>query len=150
MITKRENRVQETDFASTLVQEYLIGKEIGVLATVNPDGSPLAMPMWFVHDRDVIGMVSEAQHLKVKNLHNDARVGFVVESGSGGSIECIIIQGEATFVSSAEDRTRVGEQFIAKYGTHMEQRWGGRAVPDSRALFLIQPRRIKLWGTLAS
>ena len=54
MITKRENRAQETDFASTLVQEYLIGKEIGVLATVNPDGSPLAMPMWFVHDRDVI------------------------------------------------------------------------------------------------
>ena len=142
--------MKETNFASNVVQAYLTGKEIGFLATVNPDGSPLAMPMWFVHNEDVIGMVSAKNDLKVMNMQSDPRVGFVVESGSGGSIECIIIQGRATFLSSVEDRTRVGAQFIDKYGVHMEQRWGGRAVPDSRALFLIQPKRVKLWGTLAS
>ncbi len=142
--------MQETEFSSTLVQSYLTGKEIGVLATINLDGSPLAMPMWFVHDEDVIGMVSVAQDTKVKNMRRDPRVGFVVESGSGGSIECIIMQGTVEFLSATEDRIRVGAQFIDKYGVHMEKRWGGRAVPDSRSLFLIQPRRIKLWGTLTS
>ena len=142
--------MQETEFSSTLVQTYLTGKEIGVLATVNPDASPLAMPMWFVHDEDVIGMVSVAEDMKVQNMRRDPRVGFVVESGGGGSLECIIMQGTVEFLSTDDDRKRVGAQFIDKYGGNMEQRWGGRAVPDSRALFLIQPRRIKLWGTLAS
>jgi len=142
--------VKETEFDSTLVQQYLTGKEIGTLATVNPNGSPLAMPMWFVHNSDVIGMVSVADDRKVKNMKHDPRVGFVVESGQGGNIECVIIQGEVEFVSTESERKRVGAQFIDKYGTHMEQRWGGRAVPDSRALFLIHPRRIKLWGTLAT
>ena len=142
--------MQETEFSSTLVQTYLSGKEIGVLATVNPDGSPLAMPMWFVHNEDVIGMVSVAEDMKVQNMRRDPRVGFVVESGGGGSLECIIMQGTVEFLSTDDDRKRVGVQFIDKYGVNMEQRWGGRAVPDSRALFLIQPRRIKLWGTLTS
>lgn len=142
--------MQETEFSSALVQTYLSGKEIGVLATVNSDGSPLAMPMWFVHNEDVIGMVSVAEDMKVRNMHRDPRVGFVVESGSGGSLECIIMQGTVEFLSTDDDRKRVGAQFIDKYGVNMEQRWGGRAVPDSRALFFIQPRRVKLWGTLAS
>ena len=142
--------MQETEFSSTLVQTYLTGKEIGVLATVNPDGSPLAMPMWFVHNEDVVGMVSVIEDMKVQNMQRDPRVGFVVESGSGGSLECIIMQGTVEFLSTDDDRKRVGVQFIDKYGPNMEQRWDGRAVPDSRALFLIQPRRIKLWGTLTS
>ena len=52
--------MKEIEFASKLVQEYLTGKEIGVLATSNPDGSPLAMPMWFIHDSDGLALVSQA------------------------------------------------------------------------------------------
>ena len=56
--------MKEIEFASKLVQEYLTGKEIGVLATSNPDGSPLAMPMWFIHDIDGVALVSQADDMK--------------------------------------------------------------------------------------
>ena len=139
----------ETEFASKVVQDYLKGKEVGVLATINSDGSPLAMPMWFVHDNDALALVSQAADMKIRNLHRDPRVGFVIESGSGDSIACIIVQGSVTFLSNESDRSRVGALFIDKYGVHMEKRWNGRSVPESRALFLIQPNRVKLWGALA-
>ena len=142
--------MKETDFASKLVQDYLTGKEIGVLATSNPDGSPLAMPMWFIHDSDGFALVSQADDMKVRNMRRDPRVGFVIETGSGDSIACIIVQGSVTFLSSESDRSRVGTQFIDKYGVHMEKRWNGRSVPESRALFLIQPHRVKVWGALAT
>jgi hypothetical protein len=106
--------------------------------------------MWFVHDRDGLALVSQADDMKVRNMRQDPRVGFVVESGSGGTIECMIVQGRVTFLSSEFDRSRVGARFIDKYGVHMEKRWDGRSVPGSRALFLIQPRRIKVWGALAT
>ena len=85
--------MKEIGFDSKLVQEYLNEKEIGVLATSNPDGSPLAMPMWFIHDIDGVALVSQADDMKVRNMRRDPRVGFVVESGSGDSIACIIVQG---------------------------------------------------------
>ena len=142
--------MKETEFASELVQDYLAGKEVGMLTTTNPDGSPLAMPMWFIHDIDGVALVSQADDMKVRNMRRDPRVGFVVESGSGDSIACIIVQGSVTFLSNESDRSTVGALFIDKYGVHMEKRWNGRSVPESRALFLIQPNRIKVWGTLAT
>ena len=95
--------MNEIEFASKLVQEYLTGKEIGVLATSNPDGSPLAMPMWFIHDSDGFALVSQADDMKVRNMCRDPRVGFVVESGSGDSIACIIVQGSVTFLSNKSE-----------------------------------------------
>ena len=142
--------MKEIGFDSKLVQEYLNENEIGVLATSNPDGSPLAMPMWFIHDNDGLALVSQADDMKVRNMRRDPRVGIVVESGSGGSIACIIVQGNVTFLSHESDRSRVGARFIDKYGVHMEKRWNGRSVPESRALFVIQPNRIKVWGMLAT
>ena len=140
----------ETEFSSKLVQDYLNEKEVGVLATINPDGSPLAMPMWFVRDSDSLALVSQADDMKIRNLHRDPRVGFVVESGSGDTIACIILQGSARFLTSESDRSQVGARFIDKYGTHMVERWNGRSVPESRALFRIEPRRVKVWGGLVS
>ena len=142
--------MQETKFSDRLVQDYLRDKEIAVLATVNHDGSPLATPMWYVHDGDGFGMVSVAGDWKVKNLQRDPRVGVTVESGSGGSIECVIVQGTAEFLDHPEARDAMGARFIDKYGPHMEARWGGRSVPTTRALFRIEPTRVKLWGTLAT
>ena len=142
--------MKETAFADSLVQDYLQGKEIGVLSTINPDGSPLATPMWFVHDPDGFGMVSVAADQKVKNLQRDLRASVVIESGSGGSLECVIIQGTAEFLATSEARDSLGAKFIDKYGPDMEARWGGRSVPATRSLFRIHPTRVKLWGTLAS
>ena len=92
--------MEETDFSDSLVQSYLNGKEIAVLATVNSDGSPLATPMWFIHDGLGFGMVSVAADRKVKNLKRDPRVSVVIESGSGGDIECVIIQGSVEFMDT--------------------------------------------------
>jgi PPOX class probable F420-dependent enzyme len=142
--------MQTTDFSSQLVQDYLTGKEIAVLATVNPNGTPLATPMWFVHDDDGFGMVTHADMQKMKNLAINPNVSVVVESGSGGNIECVIVQGTVETLATQADRERMGEMFINKYGEHMENRWSGRAVPQSRALVRIRPTRVKLWGSLAS
>ena len=35
-------------------QRFLDTKDVAILATIQPDGSPLAMPMWFLHDPDAL------------------------------------------------------------------------------------------------
>ena len=141
--------MKTTSFSASKVQDYLVGKEIAVLATLNPDNTPLATPMWFVHDEEGFGMVTHATMAKMKNLENNPNVSVVVESGSGGDIACVIVQGTVETLATRESRERMGGMFVDKYGPHIEKRWGGRAVPESRALIRITPTRVKLWGGLA-
>jgi PPOX class probable F420-dependent enzyme len=138
--------MQERPFSDDEVQRALDGPATVVLATINPDGSPLATPMWFVHDADGLGMVSVDGLQKIRNLHRDPRVSVVVETRASSGLQCVIVQGAVAFLDSAADRRSLGAAFVEKYGESIEKRWGGPVVPSDRALFRILPRRVKLWG----
>ena len=138
--------MQERPFSDPEVQQALDGPVTAVLATINPDGSPLATPMWYVHDANGIGMVSIDGLQKIRNLHRDPRVSVVVETGAGADLQCVIVQGTVEFLDAPPDRAALGASFVGKYGESIEKRWGGRAVPHDRALFRIDPGRVKLWG----
>jgi len=68
--------------ADPRVQQYLAGKEIVVLGTINPDGSPLLTAMWFLHDSTAMTLISVDNLRKVHNLRRDPRLHIVAESGT--------------------------------------------------------------------
>ena len=138
--------MQERPFSDDEVQQALEGSSTAVLATINPDGSPLATPMWYVHDASGIGMVSIDGLQKIHNLKRDPRVSVVVETDAPGGLQCVIVQGTVEFLDSAAERGALGVSFVEKYGESIANRWGGPVVPDDRALFRIHPKRVKLWG----
>ena len=132
---------------SPLVQQFLAGRMVAVLATVQADGSPLAMPMWFLPDPDDLTMISVAGLQKLKNLERDARVAVVAEADTGGALAGVTIQGRAVFVdpASADCKSRA-ERMVARYHPHLERRWGGRVMPPDRVMFRIVPARVQSWG----
>ena len=62
------------------IQRFLGTRAVVVLATLQADGSPLAMPMWFLHDAIEIAMISVDGTQKVRNLRRDPRVCVVAEA----------------------------------------------------------------------
>ncbi|MCP5151818.1 MAG: pyridoxamine 5'-phosphate oxidase family protein [Ectothiorhodospiraceae bacterium] len=134
------------NLADPRVQRAINGERIAVLATVQPDGGPLAMPMWFVFDEESIGMVSVDRLRKVHNIRRDPRVCVTVDGGARDATWCVIVQGRAEFVTSAGERHLLAERFLVRYGATLESRWGGRTVPADRTFFRIVPERITAWG----
>jgi len=132
--------------ADAAVQGFLATKEIALLATVREDGSPLAMPMWFLHNAAALTMISEAGTRKVRNLHRDPRVCVVAEAGGGGAdIRGVTVFGRALFLDDGPERRALVERFHAKY-PRLAGLWGGRAMPANRVMFTIAPERVKSWG----
>ena len=129
------------------IQRFLATKEIAVLATVQPDGAPLAMPMWFLHDPGTMTMISVADTQKVRNLRRDPRVCVVVESAGadGGDARGVTIQGCAQFLPDGPERLALAERFHAKY-PRLQRLWGGRAMPPSRVMFRVVPTHVTSWG----
>jgi PPOX class probable F420-dependent enzyme len=128
------------------IQGFLATKEVAVLATLQGDGAPLAMPMWFLHAPSALTMISVADTQKVRNLKRDARVSVVAEAVSGsGEVRGVTLQGRAEFLSDGSERRALIERFHAKY-RGLERLWGGKAMPANRVMFSIAPSRVRSWG----
>ncbi|HEV8309192.1 MAG TPA: TIGR03618 family F420-dependent PPOX class oxidoreductase [Methylomirabilota bacterium] len=128
------------------IQAFLGTKEVVVLATIQPDGAPLATPMWFLADADALAMISEADAQKVHNLRRDGRVCVVAEAGTRGDIRGVIVRGRAEILPDAETRRALVARFLDRYHPHLERRWGGRAMPADRVMFRIVPEHVQSWG----
>ncbi len=128
------------------IQGFLATKEVAVLATVQADGAPLAMPMWFLHGPSALTMISVADTQKVRNLRRDARVSVVAEAVSeSGEVRGLTLQGRAEFLSDGPERRALIERFHTKY-RGLERLWNGKAMPANRVMFSIAPSRVRSWG----
>jgi PPOX class probable F420-dependent enzyme len=128
------------------VQRFLATREVVVLATVQPDGAPLATPMWFLHAPASLAMISVAGTQKVRNLRRDPRVCVVAESVVGGAICGVTVQGRAELLPDGPERRALVARFLAKYEPRLERIWKGREMPADRVMFRIVPSRVRDWG----
>jgi PPOX class probable F420-dependent enzyme len=136
-----------TALDSGSVQRFLATRHVVVLATVQADGAPLAMPMWFLHDPAAVTMLSVANTQKVRNLRRDPRVSVVAETAgpSGEEVRGVTIQGRAEFLPDGPERQALVERFHAKY-PGLAALWRGRVMPADRVMFRIVPDRVRGWG----
>ena len=132
--------------ADSATQTFLATKHVVVLATLQPDGAPLAMAMWFLHDPTAITMISVDGLQKVKNLRRDPRVSVVAESADDKGIRGVTIQGRAEFLSDGPERRALAERFLKKYHPRLEALWAGRSMPPNRVMFRITPSKVLTWG----
>src|SRR2546421_11431498 len=97
------------------IQGFLATKDVAVLATVQADGAPLAMPMWFLHAPASLTMISVADTQKVRNLRRDPRVSVVAEAvAGGGEGRGVTVQGRGEVLGVGRERRGVRERFPVK------------------------------------
>jgi PPOX class probable F420-dependent enzyme len=85
--------------AAALVQELLDARLVAVLATLEPDGSVHAVPLWYALDGDAIALATGSASRKVRNLRRDPRATLVLHDSRPGFEVCgASIRGRAELV----------------------------------------------------
>jgi PPOX class probable F420-dependent enzyme len=135
-----------TTLAAPPIRTFLTSRDVVVLATVKPDGGPLAMPMWFLYDPGTLTMISVDGLAKVQNLRRDGRVCVVAEAGTRRDLCGVIVQGRAEFLPPGPERDALASRFHAKYDPELARIWGGRTMPANRVMFRIVPAAVRSWG----
>jgi PPOX class probable F420-dependent enzyme len=148
--TSTPDEVEPMNLSDERIQRFLGSRPVVVLATVQADGAPLAMPMWFLHDASEIAMITIEGTQKVRNLRRDPRVCVVAEAGGDpgaeGGVRGMSVHGRAEFVSDGSERRALAERFLVKYHPRVGQLWGGHVMPPNRVVFRIVPGRVRTWG----
>ncbi len=133
--------------ADPAIQQFFSDKDVVILTTLQKNGAPLAMPMWFLADPTCLYMISVANTQKVRNLRRDPRVCVVAESGTRGvEIRGVTIQGHVEFLEQPEEYQPVVTRQLQKYAPHLATLWKGTTMPPDRVVWRVIPDAVHSWG----
>jgi PPOX class probable F420-dependent enzyme len=89
----------ESVLADGLVQELLEARLIAVFATIEPDGSIHAVPMWLATSEGAIVLATGSHSRKIRNLERDPRATLVMHDSRPGAEVCgASLRGRAELV----------------------------------------------------
>lgn len=60
-------------------ERFLRGRHIATLTTINPDGTPLQTPVWYLYQDGLLYIRTSSNSGKVRNIRRDPRVSLCVQ-----------------------------------------------------------------------
>lgn len=129
--------------------EAIAAAHTGVLTTLRADGTPVALPVWFVALERTIYVSTPSRAKKVTRVRNDPRASFLVESGERwAELRAVHLSGAVAVVDDPAMVDVVAAALDAKYAAfrtasaamptatraHYAERTVVRFVPSGRIL----------------
>lgn len=123
------------------VRTFLDVPRIATLATINPDGTPLLTPLWFMRDGDDVWIVIGPDSPKARNIRRDPRLTLVVLDKQGYTY--VTIQGHGVF-ESGDDGAKPREMAVRYLGEANGARFAERDYIRSEAVCRITVQNVRL------
>lgn len=96
--------------------EVLAAAHTGIFTTLRADGTPVALPVWFVVRDRTIGLSAPAGTKKVARVRRDPRASFLVESGDRwAELQAVHLNGTVEIVDDPAEADAIGAALDAKY-----------------------------------
>lgn len=116
---------EEAILADPLVRELLAARLVGVLTTLEPDGSVHAVPMWVTGDEGEIVLATGSRSRKMRNLDRDSRATLVLHDSRPGAEVCgVSLRGRVEPVRGDEAAPlvqRVHRRYVAPDGLRLAE-----------------------------
>lgn len=120
MGSNERSKVQMTDDE---VAEFLVRSRTATMATLNGDGTPHLVAMWFSVLDGVVWFETKARSQKAVNLRRDGRLTMMVEDGATyDTLRGVTLEGTATISEDPDELWRVGVDIWERYnGPYTEE-----------------------------
>lgn len=143
---KRRNAIAMTEAE---IQAYLEEQRTLIVASLNRDGSPHLVAMWYVLVDGQIAFWTYGKSQKVLNLQRDPRITVLVESGQEyGDLRGVQIRGQAEITDGRETVQRVGEALRVRYSGRPLDEAARQDVARSgakRTIITVRPETVSSW-----
>ena len=113
MGSNERSKVQMTDDE---VAAFLVRSRTATMATLNADGTPHLVAMWFAVLDGVVWFETKARSQKAVNLRRDARLTMMVEDGETyDTLRGVTLEGTAAISEDPDELWRVGVDIWERY-----------------------------------
>jgi PPOX class probable F420-dependent enzyme len=131
--------------------DFLERAHTGIFTTLRSDGSPIALPVWFVTLDRTVCIGAPAGTKKIMRVRRDPRASFLVEQGQRwAELQAVHVSGRVDIVLDEDVATRVERALEEKY---QQFRTPSSSMPDvarkryaQRTILRLHPEgRILSW-----
>lgn len=124
------------------LDEFLAGPHLARLSTINPDGTPHTLPIWYAWRNGRILMSTQAMQRKVKNIERDPRVTVLIDTADFPYLG-VMIEGRAEldFEGAADKRVTIFERYIGSRDGAIEAARGLASKWDP-VVIRVEPTRM--------
>ncbi len=128
--------------ATDTPEAFLAEPQICVLCTVGPDGTPHAVPMWYLYEDGVIFMITGPNSQKYKNIERTGQAVIVVDRRTP-PYYAVMVKGDAEVGPdlSPAQKLRLAVHYLGKEGGIKYVESFGNA-PGNSASIRIRPRKL--------
>ena len=97
--------------------EYLANHYYLNLATVDPEGNPMAHTMAYVSEEAVVYLATNKNTRKVQNIMHNPRVAYTVDEDDPDwfDMQGLQVEGRASIITDETELREVGEIMVAKF-----------------------------------
>lgn len=131
------------------VEAFLDAERTLQVASINSDGTPHLVAMWFARHDGAIAFWTYAKSQKVVNLQRDPRLTVMVESGDKyEELKGVTIYGHARIVTDLDDVFAFGDNVYERYWGPIDNdmvREGVRAMGRKRVVIVVEPDKTVSW-----
>lgn len=125
-----------------------VGRDLQV-ASINADGTPHLVTMWYLRDGDDLCFWTYRKSQKVVNVRRDPRTTVLVATGEEyDELRGVSINGTATVVDDLDQVLEFGEKVYEKYWGPIDNdlvREGVRTMGAKRVVIRVSPVKTTSW-----
>ncbi len=118
------------------------------VATVNPDGTPHVVTLFYGLVDGKIAFFTYRRSQKVRNLERDPRISCLVETGENyGELRGVLIYGTARLIEDYGAVVEVGTQVVTRTMGVSGDAVGGyvQQTARKRVAYVVEPARVVSW-----
>src|SRR4051794_13219372 len=142
-------RRNQITMAPEEIEAYLEAQRTLQVASINADGTPHLVAMWYARHHGEIAFWTYAKSQKVVNVRRDPRLTVMVESGATyEELKGVTIYGNARIVDDLSEVFAFGDNVYERYWGPIDSdmvREGVRAMGRKRVLIVVERERIVSW-----
>jgi PPOX class probable F420-dependent enzyme len=131
------------------IEAFLDAEKTLQVASINSDGTPHLVAMWFARHDGAIAFWTYAKSQKVVNLRRDPRLTVMVESGDKyEELKGVTIYGRARIVEDLDEVFAFGDNVYERYWGPIDNdlvREGVRAMGRKRVVVVVDPVNTISW-----
>ena len=143
------SRRDQIMMAPAEIEAYLEAQRTLQVASINSDGTPHLVAMWYARHDGELAFWTYAKSQKVVNLRRDARLTVMVESGDTyEELKGVTIYGRARIVSDLDEVFAFGDNVYERYWGPIDNdmvREGVRAMGRKRVVIVVEPEKTVSW-----
>lgn len=128
------------------VSSFLQKERLASFATVDAEGRPHIVPIFFTYDGGKVYVQTDRKSVKVRNLAKNGNIAISVYRGE----EAVIIRGKGKIIADEDEFIKRTQEHIDKYRLQLdEQGRDSMGIPlfdaNIRCVIEVAPEKILFW-----